>query len=518
MTRTTQKGRALRMTTMLVAATLMTGSMAQAQDKPSGTLTIGWAWDPSTMDSQMHRQRYTQIISTNMRDKLFYQQPPGLALKPLLAESITQVDDTHYDIKLKEGIKFHNGDELTAEDVVFTFERLWDPATESPRARMGNMSNIEGVEAMDRYTVRWTTKLPFGPPNEALISFHVGGQEILHKATYENMTMEEAATAPVMGVGAFKYVEWIPEQRVVMEANEDYFQGVPGVERIIWRTIPEEATRVAELLAGSVDIIHPVAPDSVPQLRAAGMNLEITASTRMRMLMMNVREGSPFADVEVRKAMNKAINKDEIVDFIYGGLAVPYEHAAGVGQAGHIDGYDPFPYDPEAAGAVLSGVTEPIELFSQSEFELPAEAIAEELRGYGMNVSVVVLDNASFNQLNEGGNFDLLIAGAGYGNGEFEGAYYNNHFQCSRLQNDRIRTGFCDESLDAMMADTQAETDSDAKAEKLEAVIRALSEDHVPWVPLFGEAEVWAMQPYVKGFTGSPAGQMFDLWKITLEK
>lgn len=502
-----------------LAATAVTAPTTHvvAQDADN-TLTIAWQWDPSTMDSQMHRQRYTQIISHNMRDKLYYAEPPGLGLVPLLAESVTQVDETHYDIKIHEGVLFHNGDELTSEDVVYTFERLWDPETESPRARMGNMPNIESVEAIDRYTVRWTTKIPFGIPSVAVVDMHLGGQEILNKSYYEGLTIEEAGTAPVVGVGPFQYVEWIPEQRMVMDAFPDYWRGEPGVDRIIWRTVPEESTRVAELLSGSVDMIYPVGPDFVDQLRGAGMTLEIVPGSAMRMLMMNVREGSPFHDVEVRKAMNMAINKQAIADFIYGGLAIPFEQVPGVGQEGYIEGYDPFPYDPEAAGEVLSQVTDPIELITQAQFELVAEAIAEELRGYGMNVSVVVLDDASATQANEEGNFDLLLSGAGYGSGTFIGAYSNNHFECARLETDRIRTGFCEEEVDNMIEDIRNETDDTARDEKIEELVRALSEEYVPWVPLFGNAEVWAMQPYVKGFEGSSAGQMQDMWKVTIER
>jgi peptide/nickel transport system substrate-binding protein len=503
-------------TTAAQADTTTTTAPAEV-DGPSGTLTIGWNWDPGTMDPQMHRQRYTQIISHAMRDKLYYQEPPGLGLVPLLAESVTQVDETNYDVKIREGILFHNGDELTAEDVVYTFERLWDPATESPRASMGNMTQIAGVEQIDEYTVRWTTNIPFGPPEEAILGFHFSGQEILHKATYESLTLEEAATHPVIGVGPFKFVEWIPDQRVVMEANLDYWQGPPGVEQIIWRTIPEEATRVAELLAGSVDMIHPVSPDFAGQLEDAGMKLEIVPGTAMRMLMMNVRDGSPFADVEVRRAMNRGIDKQSIVDAIYSGLAIAQGHISGSGQEGHIEGYAPYPYDPDAAASVLSQVTEPIELFVQEQWQLAAEAIAEQLRGYGMDVTTVVLDNATFNQINEEGNFDLSFGGAGYGSGDFSGAYYNNRFECARLETNRVRTGFCNEELDTLMNEgVRGETDPATRAANLEEVIRLLTEEHVPWVPMFVEAEVWAMAPHVEGFRGSAAGQMFDLWKITV--
>ena len=489
-------------------------------DGPSGTLNIAWMWDPTTLDSQMHRQRYTQIISHQLRDKLYYQEPPGLDYEPLLAESAEQIDETTYEIKIREGVLFHNGDELTSEDVVFTFERLWDPATESPRATMGQMQEIESVEAVDRYTIRWNTTVPFGPVEQALIGFHVGAQEILHKATYEDLSIEEAHDFPPVGVGPFKFVEWIPEQRLVMEANLDYFQGPPGVEGITWQHIPEEATRTAELLAGSVDMIYPVTPDFVGELESAGMKIEAVPGTSMRMLMMNVREGSPFHDVEVRRAMNQAINVQEIVDTIYAGTAEPQTHVAFTGQEGHIEGYEPFPYDPDAAGEILSQVTEPIELFTESRWELAGEAIAETLRGYGMDVTAVVLEDASHVQVNEEGDFDLLLGGAGAGSGQFGGAYYNNQFSCLRLEQgalDRVRTGFCDQELEELMAEAESQADYDVRIEMIEDVVRALTEEHVPWVPLYNEAEVWAMQPYVEGFRGSTAGQMMDLWKVTLD-
>jgi ABC-type transport system substrate-binding protein len=87
-----------------------------------------------------------------------------------------------------------------------------------------------------------------------------------------------------------------------------------------------------------------------------------------------------------------------------------------------------------------------------------------------------------------------------------------------RLQTNRIRTGFCEPSLDEKMAAVRAEGDPAARKQKLDEVVRLLSEDYVPWVPLFGEAEVWAMQPYVNGFVGSSQGQMYDMWKVTIDR
>lgn len=504
---------------LAIGASLL-GSTASADEAriPKGTLTIGWQWDASTLDPQMHRQRFTQIIAHTLHDKLFYQVPPGLKFAPLIARSITQIDDTTYEVSIKPGVLFSNGDELTSADVVYSWQRLLDPETKSPRASMANMSQIASIEATDSHTVVFRTSIPLGPVELAISGLGLSGQELLHKASVELLSAEEARIARPVGAGPFRLVEWQPEQQMIMEAHTGYHRGAPGVERLIWRTIPEESTRTAELLAGSVDMIYPVSPDFVEQLRAAGMRLEIVPGTQMRALEMNVREGSPFADLEVRKAMNMALNKDAIVDGLYQGLAITYEQFSGVGQEGYVEGYAPYHYDPEAARAVLSKVTRPIELFVEPRWEMAAEVISEELRGYGMNVRTSVLDAAAMTAKIAEGSFDLVLAGSGFGGGTFAGAYYDLHFNCSRFAAGRIRTGFCDEGLDALAQEVLNQTDLDKREELSVELSRRLAEDFVPWVPLFGEAEVWAMQPHVEGFVGSSAGMMFDLDRITLSR
>lgn len=499
--------------------TTTTETAPEEEPADRGTLTIGWAFDPGTMDPQMHRQRAAQIVQMQLRDRLFYQAPPGIASTPLIAKELVQIDETTYEATLHEGVLFHNGDELTAEDVVFTYERLWDPATESPRATMGNMGNIESIEAVDRYTVRWTTSVSFGAPENAVLGLALQNQEILHKATYEALTLEEASAAhDVVGAGAFRFVEWLPDQRLVLDAFDDYWQGAPKVDRVVWRTIPEEATRTAELLAGSVDIIFPVSPDFVGQLRDAGMQVESQPGTAHTFLQMNVREGSPFADVEVRRAMNVAIDKETLVESVYAGLALVSDQMSGHGQEGFIDGYKPYEHDPEAPREVLSQITEPLEIFTLESNQLAAEVIAETLRGYGMDVTVVTVDVASYTSIGEAGDFDLMVSSFGYGSGEFLGSHTNNHFECVRFETDRVRTGFCDEELDAKIEAAKSAGTPEERAEVLDEVVRDLAEVHVPWVPLFVRSEVWAMQPYVEGFVGSSAGQFYDMHLVSLNK
>src|SRR5690606_13986763 len=227
--------------------------------------------------------------------------------------------------------------------------------------------------------------------------------------------------------------------------------------------------------------------DSVDQLKAAGMKFEIVPSQHSRYLQMNVREGSPFADLEVRKAMNRGIDRKTITEALYKDLAVPFNQMAGVAQEGYIEGYDPFPFDPEAAKAVLSKVTQPVELFTTGENELYAEAVAEQLRGYGMNVTTIILDDAALEQRNAEGTFDLLLSGSSYGGGQFVTAFWNNHFECARLETGgQVRTGFCDESLDAMVTAARAGFDPAERVAASQEIAKRLMEEGAPWVNLFG--------------------------------
>lgn len=487
---------------------------------PSGTLTVLWPTSaPLTLDSQAYRHRYTQIVHHQMRDKLFHLEPPGLTPQPHVAESIERVDELNWDVHLRQGVLFHNGDELTAEDVAFTFNRVIDQEV-SNRFDYGSLPLVDHVTAVDRYVVRFTTKEDVGVLGaEAL---NLAGQELLHKETYEPLyyDLDALAVLPPMGVGPFKYVNWVEGEYIEMEAFEDYWDGTPGVERIVIRTVPEEATRIAELIAGTADMIYPVSPDFIPQLEAAGMKIASAPGTSLRVLSMNVREGSPFADIEVRRAMNMALDKSVIVDSLFGGYASVGHSLAYEGQEGYEADYQPFSYDPEAAAAVLKqleGTTIQAITDATAIEQSAVDVIVEQLRNYGITVEVTPLDRAAFVEAANEGAYDLAFQNHAAGSGLFLGTRYYGDWWCGRLP-DRINTGFCDEELDALHDAALSASTLEEREALTRQIIRALTEEHVTHVPLYNVDNVWALAPYVNGFTPSSAGQMFDMHKVTLDR
>ncbi|MDR3332328.1 MAG: ABC transporter substrate-binding protein, partial [Synergistaceae bacterium] len=169
-----------------------------------------------------------------------------LNIVPDLAERWENPDDLTWVFYLRKGVLFHNGEEFTANDVKFTIERMQDPETRYTGTALRG-KEMNKVEAVDRYTVKITTQVPFQPLLFGLTRHEMA---ILNEKAVREAG-ENYSKQPV-GTGPFKFVEWVHGDRVVLEKNEKYFEGVPKIDRLIFRSIPESSTRIVELESGGV--------------------------------------------------------------------------------------------------------------------------------------------------------------------------------------------------------------------------------------------------------------------------
>jgi peptide/nickel transport system substrate-binding protein len=247
-----------------------------------------------------------------------------------LAEEMNWLDDTTLEVKLRQGVKFHNGQEMTADDVVFTFERIiTENAIEYPEPhtspRKGLIAPLESVEKVDDYTVNFNFSGVWPPAMQLLVH-----QQIVPKAYIEEVGTQGFIEKPI-GTGPFMFVEGQLDDQIVLERFADYWGGAPDlapvgpacVERAIFRVVPEASTRVAALLAGEVDIIQGLPPELVETLDLTeGVEVKTAAGTQPQWLQLNV-SNPLFADQNVRQALNYAVDKDLIVEAIYGSRAVP---------------------------------------------------------------------------------------------------------------------------------------------------------------------------------------------------
>ena len=240
----------------------------------------------------------------------------GNKLVPSLATSWKRLDDLILEVKLRDGVLFHDGSKLTAEDVKYTFDRIMNPDTRSEAT--GYFAVLDKVTASDAQTVQFKTKAPDPLLDQRLASY---GSWILPKAAVEQMTWEKFIQAP-LGAGPYKFVEWKREAQLVADAHDKYWDARPAAKRITFRLIPETATRVSALLAGEVDIITNLPPDQVETVEGdKGTYVKAVPLANAHVLRYNTQTFEPLKDARVRRAMNMAIDREALVKSLWRGRA-----------------------------------------------------------------------------------------------------------------------------------------------------------------------------------------------------
>ncbi len=324
------------------------------------TLIVAMASAPTSLDPADHRSRESETVIRNMFDGLVTRDTrSGVHLE--LAEEMNWVDDTTLEVKLRQGVLFHNGDEMTADDVVFSFDRIiQENAIEYPELhtspRKGLIAPLDSVEKIDDYTVQFNFSGPWPPVMQLMVH-----QQIVPKAYIEEVGTEGFIAQPI-GTGPFKFVEGQLDDQIVLERFDEYWGGPPDLEpvgpacvsEVIFRVIPESSTRVAALLAGEVDIIQAVPAELLDTLdQTPGVVVSTAPGTEPMWLQLNVSDPL-FSDVGVRQALNYAIDKDLIIDAIYGGRAVPLPGPLSPFNNFVNTSLSPYPYDPDKALQLLS--------------------------------------------------------------------------------------------------------------------------------------------------------------------
>ena len=275
-----------------------------------------------SLDPIMYRSRETETMIRNMFDGLVTRTHMGKVV-PELAESWQQVDETTYIFTLRKGPKFHNGDPVTIDDVVFTFERVLKPnlsySKSSPRRDL--LGPLIKVEKIHDNQVRFILANPFPPFLQALVHFQIVPMNYIQKVG------DKVFAQKPIGAGPFKFVRADLDVEVLIERFNDYYGGSPylppvepaKVKFAVFKIMPEPTTRVAALLAGEVSIVQAVPADLVDRLKKSkSVQILTVEGTRAYQIELNNKK-PPFNDIRVRKAINYAINWEEIISNVYNG-------------------------------------------------------------------------------------------------------------------------------------------------------------------------------------------------------
>jgi len=377
----------------------------------ANVLNFALSGNPDTLDPQATTGTLTFQVTRSIYDTLIEPDESG-SLVPALARTYTVSDDSlTWTFGLRPEVRFHNGDGLTSADVKATFERLVDEKTASPSA--AEFRAISSISTPDEHIVIFHLSEPHAP---LLSSMASGWGAILPRSLIDSD--HDFGSEPV-GTGPFSLLEWTRDSRIVLEKNEAYWvRGEPKLDMVVMNIIIERAVAVQALIAGELDAIYNVNAEDVPIIES-DPNLSLSRNlTSLVMVMAINNRREPLADINVRRAINHAIDKQAALDVAYGG-----GHVIGTfmdfGDPYYVDFTDLYPHDPDKARELLEdahiGDDVVLELALPQNFEphvRAGELYQEMLENVGLKVEIKLLDWSTWlGEVYGGGNFDLTVIG-----------------------------------------------------------------------------------------------------------
>lgn len=344
----------LRMNSLVLASTLAIAlflmplrSFAMAQGTGPTTVTIALTDDPPSGDPHKTRGANGGHLLFNLYDGLVALSGDMMAITPALATSWERLSDQTWRFNLRQGVKFHNGEDFDATAVKYSIERLLDPNAVRFNT---DFKQIGAVEIVDAYTVVINTRTP--DPNflPKLTSLHIV------PPLYTASVSEAQFSANPVGTGPYRFVEWVLGQRLVLQANDNYWGGRPSVDRLVFRPIPEASTRLAELQAGTVDIVTSLNYDVIP-LVDADPNLRVEANSGRRTVFMHMdllNGARPLQDVRVRQAMAYAIDRQLLIDSVLNGYGTPLATIFRPDMFGYSPDFPVYEHNLQTARALMA--------------------------------------------------------------------------------------------------------------------------------------------------------------------
>ena len=497
------------------ASALAIGATPMMAQTPPGVLVVGQIAEPQALDPHAVTAVNDFRILMNIYDGLVRYASGTLEVEPALATSWDISEDgTVYTFTLREGVSFHDGSPFNAEAVVFNFDRMLDE--DHPYHDTGPFplsfffSAVQDVEALDDMTVQFTLNAPYAPFLSNLA--YPTGLIVSPAAVMEHGA--EFGRHP-SGTGAFVFEEWRANEAVVVTGNPDYWDGAPSLEAVVFRPITDANTRVAEMLAGGIDMMVEVPPVALSEFGGDGFSIVEQAGPHVWFLILNALEG-PFADVRVRQAANYAINKEAIVtDVLEGTAAVAAGPTPPAFGWAYNDALEPYPYDPDRARALLAeaGVENPEITFYVTEGGsgmldpvAMGTAIQADLEAVGFDVTIETYEwNTFLGRVNPGlqGQADMaemawmtndpdtlpylaLRTGAWPDEGGFNSGYYSNP------------------EVDALLEEARSSTDQDRRAE-LYRQMQVIVQEDAPWVFVANWVQNAVTSDRVEGFALEPS-------------
>ncbi|MBI5966318.1 MAG: ABC transporter substrate-binding protein [Deltaproteobacteria bacterium] len=459
---------------------------------PKDTLVIAQGVDPTTLDPQNHYETPAFNVCLNMFDTLL-QRTSDIKIAPLLATSYKLINDTTWEFKLRQGVKFHNGEDFNAAVVKFNLERMADPKQKLRQSVFQGL--IDRVDIIDEYTVRIITKRPY-PYLDAQLCL-VGA--MLPPKYVQEKGPAHIATNPV-GTGPYKFVRWMKDDQLILEANEKYWRGAPRIKKVIFRPIPAATTRVAGLQTQELDIIVNIPPHLMRLIDWKGRSfVSRVPSVRVIFLAFDVTKGGPVADKRVRQAIAHAIGMETNIKKVLEGNGILLGSPFTKNHFGYDPIVKPYEFNPEKARKLLAeaGYAKGFDFLINSpsgrylnDKEI-AEATAGDLRKVGINASVKTHEWGTYMSMMYGHNaYPAYLLG--WGNTTFDGD--GTIFPLMRTG--QVLSNFTNSKLDTLIDQGQTNMDK-KKRQKFYSDAAKVIKEEVPWAFTYQQMDIYGVNERV---------------------
>ena len=499
---------------LVYVANLITGS----QPKPSGgTLIFARGGDSLTLDPSRLLDGESAKVCDMLYDTLLQYRDGATELEAGLAEAWdSSADGLTWTFFLRQGVRFHDGAPLDADAVAFSLAR--------PKAVFRDFHDkfISQIIALDSSTVQVQLKSPYAPFATTLAGIAFS---IVSPAAVRRFGSSFGDSAAV-GTGPFKFVRWDKGDKIVLEANDTYWAGRPSIDRLVFRSIPDNATRLMALQEGDIHAMEFPNPDVIPLIQSdPQLELIMQSTLNVGYLAMNL-DKPPFDNLKVRLAINHAINKAEIIDRLYQGTAIPAKGPIPPSLWSYDDTIADFEYNPELAKILLAEAGFP-DGFETTLWALPvprpyipngmavAEALQSDLRKVGVEATIVTYDWGTYLEKTDNGEHDMAMLGWNVSDGDPDSFFY---YLLSKTYAEKPAFNIAFYRSDEMQDVLDRARTSVDRTERTELYrqAQAIFRRDAPWAPLAHARRLLVVDKRVTNVSLPPVGWKF-LRNVSLE-
>lgn len=472
-----------RLWRVLLVVFLITGLAGVAVSANDKTLVVVQEAEPVGLDLTLSSIQTTMNVNYNIHDTLFHPQEDASVL-PALAEKWEQLDELSWKIYLRKDAVFHNGEPVDAEAVKFSFERIMNPDTQSPHR--GRLSAFSGVEILDPHTIIIRTEAPYAPG-----LYMLGYYFPIVPPKYIQEVGDTVYNSDPIGSGPYKLAKWVRGDSVILERFEQYYGPKPAYKTVIFKGIPEEASRIASLLTGEAHVVSGVPVHQRKRIVESGRAYLTPQMGVMPYLGLQTYK-KPYDDVRVRQAVNHALNRELINQALFNNEAIICTGPISPRTFGADPNLKPYAYDPEKAKALLKEAGYPDGFEARlayptymTQIQEQAEIIVADLGKVGIRVTLEPFERAVMWEKYKAGEHQMFIYW-------WDDAPEPDRYMYALFHSESRDYYYKNEEIDRLLDKGRTILDRDERAKVYNQIDRILYEE-APWLYMYIVPEVFGV-------------------------